>query len=98
MPDSSHLYLSRCSRYLQTRRWLIQLALCLVLAMLVSGCGLASPRAVIVPVGEPVMLLADTPTNSKVLVADSEGQWIEADVDYIPAGWACLAPEPGDLE
>lgn len=44
------------------------------------------------------MLLADTPTNSKVLVADSGGQWIEADVDYIPAGWACLAPEPGDLE
>ena len=66
--------------------------------MLVSGGGLASPRAVIVPVGEPVMLLADTPTNSKVLVADSGGQWIEADVDYIPAGWACLAPEPGDLE
>lgn len=48
--------------------------------------------------GEPVMLLEDTPTNSKVLVADTEGRWIEANVDYIPAGWACLAPEASDLE
>jgi|TARA_R110000744_G_scaffold14205_2_gene40553 hypothetical protein len=66
--------------------------------MLASGCGIASPRAIIVPVGEPVMLLEDTPTNSKVLVADTEGRWIEANVDYIPAGWACLAPEASDLE
>ena len=66
--------------------------------MLVGGCSLASPRAIIVPVGEPMILLADTLANSKVLVANGEGQWVEADVDYIPAGWACLAPEQSDFE
>jgi hypothetical protein len=66
--------------------------------MLVSGCVSVSPRAIIVPVGEPMILLADTPTNSKVLVANGEGQWVEADVDYIPAGWACLAPEQSDFD
>ena len=35
--------------------------------------------------------------NSKVLVADEEGQWIEVDVEYIPAGWACLAPQQSDF-
>jgi hypothetical protein len=68
------------------------------LALSLSGCGLVSPRAIIVPLGEPVMLLADTPVNSRVLIADAEGQWIEAEVEYIPAGWACLAPEQGDFD
>ena len=73
-------------------------ALCLALAMLVSGCGLVSPRAIVVPVGEPMMLLEDIQMNSKVLVANGEGRWVEADADYIPAGWACLAPEQSDFE
>tara|TARA_R100000306_G_scaffold11439_1_gene13606 strand:+ start:1137 stop:1274 length:138 start_codon:yes stop_codon:yes gene_type:complete len=45
-----------------------------------------------------MILLVDTPTNSKALVANGEGQWVEADIDYIPAGWACLAPEQSDFE
>ena len=45
-----------------------------------------------------MILLADTLANSKVLVANGDGQGVEADVDYIPAGWACLAPEQSDFE
>ena len=43
------------------------------------------------------MLLEEIQINSKVLVAQDGGQWVEAEVDYLPAGWACLAPEPGDF-
>tara|TARA_R110002110_G_scaffold151763_2_gene344091 strand:- start:34 stop:267 length:234 start_codon:yes stop_codon:yes gene_type:complete len=68
------------------------------LALSLSGCGLVSPRAIIVPLGEPVMLLEEIQINSKVLVAQDGGQWVEAEVDYLPAGWACLAPEPGDFD
>ena len=45
-----------------------------------------------------MMLLADIQMNSRVLIADEEGQWIEAEVEYIPAGFACLAPEQSDFE
>tara|TARA_R110002051_G_scaffold74105_3_gene134949 strand:- start:33 stop:263 length:231 start_codon:yes stop_codon:yes gene_type:complete len=67
------------------------------LALSLSGCGLVSPRAIIVPLGEPVMLLEEIQINSKVLVAQ-DGQWVEAEVDYLPAGYACLAPESGDFD
>lgn len=73
----------------------LRLAALLIAAASVIGCGSVS-KVVIVPVGEPVILLEDTPTNSNVFVK-SEGKWVQGEVDYIPAGWACLAVEKDDF-
>ena len=77
-----------------------KLALSVMLAMLVAGCGLgsANTRTVVVPLGEPIILLNAIPGKFKVLAADAEGVWVESFVEEIPQGWACLAPTSSDFE
>ena len=51
-----------------------------------TGCIAIKP--IVVPVGEPVMLLE--PVKAKVLVLDGEGNWVRSDIKtVIPAGWVC---------
>ena len=73
-------------------------AVLVVLAVLVSGCGVVSQHAIVVPLGEPLILLEAVKLSSRVLVANQHGEWVEASVDEIPAGFACLAPDQSDFE
>ena len=69
---------------------------CLMLAMLVTGCGNVS-RVIVTPLGDPVLLTSPIEGPLDVLVAD-DGKWVQGRVDQIPAGFACLAPEKSDFE
>ena len=73
--------------------WLTTLAIW-VLAW-TPGC--ANIRAIVVPVGEPFILLSPIPGPVRALMATPAGEWVEGAVQEIPAGWACWYPAKGEF-
>lgn len=62
----------------------------------VSGC--ANIKTIVVPVGEPFILINPIPGPVKALVQTLNGEWVEGSVQEIPAGWACWYPDKEDFK
>ena len=63
--------------------------------VLTPGC--AQIKTIVVPVGEPFVTLDSIPGPMRALVQTPSGEWIEGEVQQIPAGWACWYPSKGDF-
>ena len=77
------------------RAWLLATLATLALAWM-PGC--ASIRTIVVPVGEPFILINPIQVRAKVLAATPSGEWLEGEVQEIPAGWACWYPAKGEFD
>ena len=74
--------------------WL-RMALPILVAVSMPGC--SSIKTIVVPVGEPFVLTSSIPGPVKALIQTPAGEWIEGEVQQIPAGWACWYPSKGDF-
>ena len=82
---------------MQANRKLVWLPLALATWAVASTPGCANIKTIVVPVGEPFVTLNSIQGPIKALVQTPAGEWIEGEVQSIPAGWACWYPSKGDF-